>query len=444
MKVNDFKNIQGIIESNGEYSNTEISITTDSRSMTSENVFLALKGENFDGFDYMSPALEKGVEVVIYTHLPERTEIVKSLKERYKDVLFIAVGNTLKYLQDSASWWMREWQKSNGGITIGLTGSNGKTTTKELLFAQAEIILKDKVLCTAGNFNNHIGVPLSVLRIKNKHKLAIIEMGTNHPGEIEVLCNIANPKFGLITNVGAAHLEFFKDESGVLKEKSSLYDYINKHGGEFYLNMSDNNLKTLEITKQVYPFGEDESEFYQELNNENIEESYNIWNLKASLFTLSKIYPDKEELLIKNAATIKLPANKRSEWIEKSGKRIFLDAYNANPTSMKSSLESFANKYGDAQEKSLYVVGDMNELGESCQKFHEDISILMNDLKIKNAVFVGRYAHYYESKFNGSSKVYTNREDLLKDWNKVSNSYQYIFLKASRSLQLEALIDITD
>ena len=230
MKVNDFKNIQGIIESNGEYSNTEISITTDSRSMTSENVFLALKGENFDGFDYMNPALEKGVEVVIYTHLPERTEIVKSLKERYKDVLFIAVGNTLKYLQDSASWWMREWQKSNGGITIGLTGSNGKTTTKELLFAQAEIILKDKVLCTAGNFNNHIGVPLTVLRIKNKHKLAIIEMGTNHPGEIEVLCNIANPKFGLITNVGAAHLEFFKDESGVLKEKSSLYDYINKHG----------------------------------------------------------------------------------------------------------------------------------------------------------------------------------------------------------------------
>ena len=208
--------------------------------------------------------------------------------------------------------------------------------------------------------------------------------------------------------------------------------------------MSDNYLKTLEITKQVYPFGEDESEFYQELNNENIEESYNIWNLKASLFTLSKIYPDKEEILIKNAATIKLPANKRSEWIEKSGKRIFLDAYNANPTSMKSSLESFANKYGDAQEKSLYVVGDMNELGESCQKFHEDISILMNDLKIKNAVFVGRYAHYYESKFNGSSKVYTNREDLLKDWNKVSNSYQYIFLKASRSLQLEALIDITD
>jgi UDP-N-acetylmuramoyl-tripeptide--D-alanyl-D-alanine ligase len=444
MKIIDFKNIVGIVEVFGSFSDKEVVLTTDSRSINGQNVFLALKGENFDGFTYLTQALEQGVEVAIYTDAPGRSEQVKSLSENYPNTLFISVNNTQKYLQDSAAWWVRKWQKDFAGKVLGLTGSNGKTTTKELLYAQAEKIFGDKVMCTAGNFNNHIGVPLTIFNIKEEHEFAIVEMGTNHPGEIEVLCNIANPNYGLITNVGAAHLEFLISEEGVLQEKAALYRYINENGGRFFLNKNDPNLNKLETTKNVTNFGEEGENFLESITNSHIQESYNLWNLRAAYFVLSEILPESKELLLENTSKIKLPDNKRSQWIEDNGKVIFLDAYNANPTSMKSALKSFANKYAQQQEKALYVLGDMNELGDLAQQFHEEVSLLMNDLKIENAIFVGRYAHFYADKFAGRCDVFANREELDDAWIKVSNSYQYIFLKASRSLQLESLIDITD
>lgn len=444
MKIIDFKNIAGIVEVIGSFSDKEVVLTTDSRSISNQNVFLALKGENFDGFTYLTQALEQGVETVIYTSAPGRSEQVKVLSENYPNVLFISVNNTLKYLQDSAAWWVRKWQNDFGGKVLGLTGSNGKTTTKELLFAQAEKIFGQKVMCTAGNFNNHIGVPLTIFNIKEDHEFAIVEMGTNHPGEIEVLCNIANPNYGLITNVGAAHLEFLINEEGVLQEKAALYRYINDNGGSFFLNKNDPNLTKLETTKNVTNFGEEGESFLSKIENQNIQESYNLWNLKVAYFVLSHILPESQEVLLKNTSQIKLPDNKRSQWIEENGKVIFLDAYNANPTSMKSALRSFAQKYAEQQDKALYVLGDMNELGDLAQQFHEEVSLLMNELKIENAIFVGRYAHFYAEKFAGRCEIFVSREDLDDAWLKVSNSYQYIFLKASRSLQLESLIDITD
>jgi len=443
VKVIDLKNIPGIVEVNGSYSDKEVVLTTDSRSITGENVFLALKGENFDGFSYLTKALEQGVEVVIYTSEQGRSEIVKSMKGNYPQVLFIAVNDTLKYLQDSASYWVRKWQKNLGGKVLALTGSNGKTTTKELLFTLAEKLLGDKVMCTGGNFNNHIGVPLTIFKIKECHSFAIIEMGTNHPGEIEALCNIANPDFGLITNIGAAHLEFFKDEKGVLLEKGALYRYINANSGRFYLNQADPNLVTLDINEATVTFGREPKEFFPDLTNEFISESYNLWNLKTALFTLSDIFPQDKDELLKSSENIKLPDNKRSQWIKKNGKEIFLDAYNANPTSMMSALRSFSEKYAEQQDNALYVLGDMNELGDLAQKFHEEVAEFMNDLGIENAIFVGRYAHFYGNKFNGRFEVFVKREDLDSKWHNVLNSYQYIFLKASRSLQLESLIDIT-
>lgn len=442
MKIVELKKIPGIIEEFGAYSDKDIILTTDSRSINGENVFLALKGENFDGFTYLTTALEKGVEVVIYTSEAGRDEKVKALSESYPNVLFLGVNNTLKYLQDAASYWVRKWQNDFGGIVFSLTGSNGKTTTKELIYALAKEAFGEKVICTAGNFNNHIGVPLTIFNIKESHQFAIVEMGTNHPGEIEVLCNIANPKFGLITNIGAAHLEFLISLEGVLEEKSALYRYINSHGGMFYINKADPYLSSLKETENSVGFGDTGREL-AEIENINIQETYNLWNLKVASFVVSQIFPEQRELFLNKAPLVRLPDNKRSQWIEKKGKTIFLDAYNANPTSMKSAIQSFAKKYESEMNKCVFVLGDMNELGDKAKEFHENVAELLNQLEISNAIFVGRYAHYYSGKFSGNAKCFEKREDLDALWPEVLNSYQYIFLKASRSLQLESLIDIT-
>lgn len=442
MRIIDLKNIKGIIYSKGSYSDRKISLTTDSRGIKEQNVFLALVGENFDGFNYVTSVLESGVEVVIYTDAPGREEKVETLQKSYPHILFIAVKNSLEYLQDCASWWVRKWQDDFGGKVFGLTGSNGKTTTKELLFSFAKEVFGEKVMCTAGNFNNHIGVPLTIFNIQEHHEFAIIEMGTNHHGEIGALCEIANPNYGFITNIGSAHIEFLGDEEGVLKEKSALYRYINKHGGKFYLNLRDKYLKSLEVTKETIAFGESE-DFLNELKNDYLSEDYNIWNFKSAFYILCDLCPAEREKLLKISPSVRLPENKRSQWVTQGDQKIFLDAYNANPSSMSFAISSFA-KNVQGKGKALYVLGDMNELGAQASKYHQDIAKQLNDLNVQDAIFVGKFAQDYKSSFSGNGLAFETTAQLKAEWNKVSNSYQYIFLKASRTLQLESLLDITD
>lgn len=435
MRIKNLKDIKGIKYDLGNYSDHEIELTTDSRNVTGKNVFLALVGEKFDGFDYLASLLDSSIEVFIYEDKPGRKEIVSKLNSQNK--LFIAVENSLKYLQDAAAFHGEEW-KRNGGKVLALTGSNGKTTTKEILFQFAKAIFGDQSICTAGNLNNHIGVPLTLFSLKSHHKFAIVEMGTNHHGEIEVLADIVNPHFGLITNIGAAHLEFLGSEEGVFEEKTALLRNLLKNNGLFFKNSLDKHLKNIEETKNVIAFtGE-----IPDLVNGLIKESYNIHNLNFAYFIFKSLFPSEIEKLNSAYVTIKLPDNKRSQWIEKGENKIFLDAYNANPSSMKESIRSYAKVLGSECEQALLICGDMNELGELAKDYHREVGQLIKELGFKHAAFVGRYSEFYKLGFGESGLYFKTKEELVSKYKELKIKHRYLFIKASRSLQLESLLDI--
>jgi len=442
-----------------------VKLSTDSRSYISGQLFIALRGENFDGFAYAEQILEKECPCIVYTKNEKNQANAKVLQEKYTKTVFISVASTLDFLQELASVRVRQWQKlSNEKVTIGITGSNGKTTNKEMLCHLLDEANKGKVHCTKGNFNNHIGVPLTILDIEDSHDVSIVEMGTNHMGEIQVLCDIANPKYGLITNIGDAHLEFFKTRENIFKEKSSLFHSIKKMDSDesvFILNMDDEYLKTLE-SKNVIGLGENEGDYiFKYANseaslsgkdqsfkivNETMSEKFNFFNLSLTFLLALGIYPNKKTELLEAATSFRLPNNNRSQWILKNNKNIYLDAYNANPSSMKSSLESFVQ---NVQENDVdlnevtFILGDMNELGNLAEEMHGEIAKKLMNYGATNVVFVGRYAKYYESAFSANCDVFLEKEDLIQKWPSILDKSQYFFIKASRSLQLESLIDIT-
>lgn len=415
----------------------DVILSTDSRKTQGCNVFAAISGDNFDAFEFRETVCSSSIKIFIYEERVGRKEIVENLSLKFEHIVFIAVENVILYLQEVAMHWILQWKEA-GGIVLGLTGSNGKTTTKEILFQFAKSIYKNDVICTEGNLNNHIGVPLTIFKIKSHHKFAIIEMGTNHPGEIEVLCNISNPEYGVITNVGAAHLEFLKDLDGVFKEKTALYRYIKKSGKKFYVNCTDEKLSVLENqdkTKSYY-------DYKSNLVNRFIREEYNIHNLNISYFLMQDIFPSKKTELEEAYENIKLPANKRSQWIEKGDTKIFLDAYNANPSSMKASIISFVNDEKVNISESLFICGDMNELGENVEQFHKEIGELLKSSGAKNVIFVGRYAKHYRSGYGNEATLFETKDELTKNFINLTNNSKFIFIKASRSLQLESLLDI--
>lgn len=415
----------------------DVVLATDSRKLEDSNVFVAISGENFDAFDFRVQICQSQIKVFVFEDKDERKQIVEKLSKEHVNIIFIGVENSIIYLQETAMLWIKKW-KSSGGIVLGLTGSNGKTTTKEILFQFAQEIYKERTLCTNGNLNNHIGVPMTVFRIKDSHKFVIIEMGTNHPGEIEVLCNIAMPEYGLITNVGAAHLEFFKNTDGVYEEKTAVFRYIRENGGAFFVNTLDEKLIQLQNEVNVKNYRQQE----QSLKNEHIKEEFNIHNLNFSYFVMSQIHPEKKDDLDRIYSQIKLPNNKRSQWEKRDNKLIFLDAYNANPSSMKASILSFINDSRIEIDNAVFICGDMNELGPEAKNFHQAIGKILKEQKAMNVHFVGRYSKYYAEGYGSGAKCYETKEELVKNYKIITNNSKFIFIKASRSLQLESLLDI--
>ncbi|MFG1494009.1 UDP-N-acetylmuramoyl-tripeptide--D-alanyl-D-alanine ligase [Halobacteriovorax sp. ZH4_bin.1] len=435
MLISDLNKVSGLIISIGKDLDIDILLSTDSRMSDDKNTFVALKGERFDAYSFIPDAIKNGAKAIVLTHSKKREEEIRTLIEKNTELCFFLVEDSLSFLQEAAKFRIIEW-KNHGGFVFGLTGSNGKTTTKEMLFSLAKSFLHEAVICTQGNLNNHIGVPLTIFSIKDEHKFAIIEMGTNHFGEIEVLCEIAQPDYGYITNIGHAHTEFLIDLNGVLKEKSALYRWVKDHGKKFFLNMEDEKLATLEVTDKIVPVSKKN---VYEFESDFIKESYNRWNVQASCFVLENIFSLS---LFHELKKLRLPENKRAQWINVNDSKIYLDAYNANPTSMRLAIREFAKQVPDTK-KVIFIIGDMNELGEKTQEHHEAIADLLNELGIKNSVFIGRFAKFYKNNFSGASQTYANLDDFISNWPVVLNSYDYIFLKASRSLQLERLIDIT-
>ena len=412
-------------------------VSTDTRSIKDNSIFFALNGPSFNGNHFAEKALEKGAVLSVVDD--------KSL-DGISDKFFF-VEDSLKALQDLASY-----HRSQLKIPfVGLTGSNGKTTTKNLI--EKVLASKYKVHATEGNFNNHIGVPLTILSITDEDEIAIIEMGASAVGEIKLLSEISKPTIGLITNISNAHVKGFKNIEGVIRGKSELFDYLLKSGGQVIINDFDDviknfskrfadaihldgegsivNVKLLESTPQI-KFQIDDSDVF-------VSSLFGDYNFQNILFALTvgkyfKISPEKSSKILSEYT----PDNNRSERLDYKSNCIILDAYNANPTSMEKAVNAVFNF---KNKNKVMILGDMNELGELSKVEHIKIGELIKKLNINNVFFVGRKMRYAHDQNPGSS-WYENVDKLIEGLGKLSFNNSDILIKGSRSLQLENSLDI--
>ena len=406
-------------------------VTIDSRKIEKNDIFFAFSGDNFNAATLAETAMDNGALAVIVED--------KNFENTAKNIFY--VKSTLEFLQDLA----KHHRAQLNIPIIALTGSNGKTTTKEII--HAVLSQKYNTQYTFGNLNNHIGVPLTILSIKPEHEMAVVEMGANHQKEIEFLCTIAQPNFGYITNFGKAHLEGFGGVEGVIKGKSELYDFL--IANDRFVVINENDPIQVQLTEDydlIIPFGKTDSEFYFEKFSENncvglvyegnsaqsnLTGDYNFTNLcaAASLGLYFGISFD----LIKKAFEEYTPTNMRSQIVQKGNKTLVLDTYNANPSSMKVSLDNFAH----CQGSKTIIIGDMLELGEDSYNEHLEIVYYAKTLNFDEIITVGK--NFSEVKQNVANFLTT--EDLIAYLKKHQIKSQNILLKASRGIALEKALD---
>jgi len=414
-------------------------VCTDTRNIQKDCLFICLKGVNFNGNLFALQALEQGAKYVI---------VDEDLEDTSESI--IRVEDSLKYLQLLANYHRSKFAVP----VIGITGSNGKTTSKELI--SSVLAKKYKVLFTEGNLNNHIGVPLTLLRLTADHEIAVIEMGANKLFDIQELCDIALPTHGIITNIGKAHLGGFINFEGVLKTKTELYESISKQKGVLFVNGDDSILmNALPQDIEVVSFSKSnqasavngeildlnpfvlmkwgDSNFKSEAIQTQMIGAYNFYNFLAAI-TIGRFFNVDAEL-ISDAIAQYTPSNNRSQVFKSERNTLILDAYNANPTSMKAALESFAAMQ---HPDKLAILGDMFELGDETPKEHELIQTLAIELKI-SCIFVG--THFSTSKLE---------HDLFLFFSTIQDAKAYldaemletklILLKGSRGIGLEQLV----
>ncbi len=401
-------------------------VDTDTRKIRENSIFFALKGDNFNGNKFAEDALKNGA---LFSVVDEGQYVTNEN--------IILVNNVLETLQKLANYHRNQL----GLKIISLTGSNGKTTTKELIYSV--LSKKYKVIATEGNLNNHIGVPLTLLSIKTDTEIAVVEMGANHHKEIEFLTSLVEPDFGYITNFGKAHLEGFGSVEGVIKAKSELYDYLIKNNKTIFVNPND--AVQVEKTKNANRVLFDQSIDFVEVNpfvklkyngleiQSHLIGNYNFTNISVAV-TIGK-YFDVSDDDIKNAIETYIPTNNRSQIIEKGTNKIILDAYNANPTSMALALENF--NLIKAENK-LVILGDMFELGKESLEEHQKIVELIKQFNFDNVCLVGENFYQTKSDFN-TFKTYDELSFYLKQ-NPVESTY--ILIKGSRGMALERCLSI--
>ena len=411
-------------------------ITTDSRKIEPECIFFALKGDNFDGNQFASQAISGGASYAVIDD------------QKYAGGnQFLLVDNVLSALQSLARYHRNRLTIP----VIGITGSNGKTTTKEL--TGAVLSRKFNTLTTPGNLNNHIGVPLSVLAIKPETEIAVIEMGANHQGEIAQLCQIAHPSFGIITNIGKAHLEGFGGFEGVIKAKSELYSHIREKGGTIFINGEDVLLNDLAggISQIKYGAGDDslvrgkitrEYPFLSlEINFENndiqvdsqLVGTYNFSNILAA--ACIGHYFGVEPADIKTAIEDYKPENNRSQFIQTPSNKVVMDAYNANPSSMEAAISNFSKL---TDNNKVLILGDMLELGEESITEHQKILDLAKSSGSREIFLVGK--NFSEVSRNSSSLNFLSVDDLIGFIQKNPLRSKTILIKGSRGIRLEKLL----
>ena len=416
-------------------------IITDSRKSCPNSIFFALKGENFDGNDFAAQALDSGCNFAVV----DRKEL--AVNERY-----ILVDDVLKILQDLA----REHRKQIDIPVIAITGTNGKTTSKELI----KCVLGEKyaVHATSGNLNNHIGVPLTILDIQPCTEIAIIEMGANHVGEIKVLCDIARPTHGLITNIGKAHLEGFGGWEGVKRAKKELYDHLNECEGMIFYNKENpvlsGMLELAQVKKIGYGSGEETgcwgtvlsaSPFLKvklrindisHLVTTRMAGAYNLENLLAAACVGN--YFDVPVDRIISALEAYTPQNSRSQVLRTKRNQVLLDDYNANPTSMNLSLKNF---FEQIQGNRMVILGDMFELGEDAPAEHATIVDLLLQQKNITRIVVGK--QFYEAAKDVSEILaFSEMEELKNHLSESPPENMFILVKGSRGMKLEQMTDL--
>ena len=446
------------------------SVTTDTRTLKGGEMFYALKGENFDGNAYAIKALEAGAAYAVVNASSEvavkaaEGALEASIAER-----IIAVEDTLVSLQELARWH-RSMSFVNGKplTVIALTGTNGKTTTKELI--REVLSSKYKVTATEGNLNNSIGVPLTLLKINQETELAVVEMGASHPGDIKELVNIALPNFGLITNVGKAHLLGFGSFEGVMQTKGELYDYLRRTADKAFVNADNPYLCRMAAERELHndserpdeslviPYGLEysgakvlsSSQEYPFLRivipyegkeltvNTNLVGSYNADNVMAAIAVGKQFGVSLEEAV--KAIEAYVPSNKRSQMSKTERNTLIVDAYNANPTSMEAALCNFKNV--EAEHKAV-MLGDMLELGEDSLKEHIRIAEMAMSLELDTICFVGEEFEKAVQQMQAGSNVRNFKTSAeLAEWlkqNPIMDSV--VLIKGSRGTRMENIIE---
>ena len=412
------------------------SVSTDTRKIEKDSLFVALKGENFDANTFAKEALEKGAKFVIIDN------------PNYKiDERTLLVEDSLIALQELA-----KYHRAYLGLPIiTLTGSNGKTTTKELI--HAVLSKKYNTLATIGNLNNHIGVPLTLLRFTKETEIGIVEMGANHQKEIEFLCEITQPDYGYITNFGKAHLEGFGGVEGVIKGKSEMYDYLRNKEKIVFINLDDAIQKEKATGIKQFSFGLNESKVDVKIdkveanpmvkisyNNHTINSHligiYNANNINAAI-TIGNYFKVSDEQ-IKDAIENYIPENNRSQLLQKNGNEIILDAYNANPSSMWAAITNFIQLENNHK---IAVLGDMFELGEESLSEHEKIIALLISESNITAYFIGKY-FYANQVQNSHIKFFENFENFATFFKENQPKESLILIKGSRGMALEKTLEL--
>lgn len=411
-------------------------ITTDSRNCPKGSIFFALKGDKFDGNQYAGKALASGCVYAVIDnpdyYISERT---------------ILVDNVLKTLQQLA----HHHRKVLGLPIIGITGTNGKTTTKELL--AAVLSTKFNLLYTEGNFNNHIGVPLTLLRLTHDHEMAVIEMGASHPGDIKELVDIVHPNYGIITNVGRAHLEGFGSFEGVIRTKGELYDYIRRSKGKIFIKKENEYLQSIAkgIEQITYGNGDDAFASGQVVSCDpflvfnwkqqgklhtvetHIIGSYNLDNVLAAV-AVGRFFKIPAERISRAIAAYE-PTNNRSQFKKTDNNELIIDAYNANPSSMKVALDNFITM--PVQPKAI-ILGDMRELGPTSDELHAEVVAQIKKGQFDKVFLCGE--HF--SKVGKEFSPFATTEAMVEELRKQPLKGYHILIKGSHSMGLEKLADI--
>ena len=407
-------------------------VCTDTRNITLDSLFIALKGENFNGNLFAKKAIESGAKYAIVDE-----------KEHADEFQIFYVTNALEFLQELSQYHRNQLEIP----IIGITGSNGKTSTKELI--NCILSKKYNTLATVGNLNNHIGVPLTLLRLNKTHEIAIIEMGANKPGDIQELCDIASPTHGIITNIGKAHLEGFGDLEGVIKTKTELFKTLRNNNGTIFYNADDLLiLKQVNNETQNISYGQKKANINGELislspfinmtwkNSTYTSEplatkmigNYNFYNFLAAICIGDHFNVEAHH--ISEAIVQYTPNNKRSQVLETDRNTLIVDCYNANPTSMKLALESFIQF---KHHQKIVILGDMLELGAESVSEHQNILKFCNENKLE-LITVGPIFKRINSK-----NSYNNVLEIKKDLLEIKGCS--VLLKGSRGIKLEELIE---